>query len=179
MIPVADRPGAKNKPTPKRSSAEAANRRPLVPKDRKAAKGKSRDAVRAERMKVREAMVTGDERHLPVRDKGPIRRFVRDYIDARRNVGEYFLIVALVVVVIGFIPSRETQLVSSALLWLTVVGCFTDGYLLSRRLSKRLHERFSDDELPKGVVRYGVLRAFQLRRTRLPKPMVARGEYPT
>ena len=178
VAPVAERPGAKNKPTPTRSSAEQANRRPLVPSNRKAASSQSREAAKAERMKVREAMVTGDERHLPPRDKGPVRRFVRDYVDARFNVGEYFLVVALVVVFISFFQSAQLQLVSTAMLWLTVVFCLGDGFLLSRRLSARLHEKFTDDQLPSGVVRYGLLRAFQIRRTRLPKPMVRRGEHP-
>lgn len=177
--PVAERPGAKNRPTTKRSLAEAANKRPLVPSNRKAAAGDARQAAKAERMKVRQAMVTGDERHLPPRDKGPVRRFVRDYVDARRNVGEYFLIVALAVVFISFFQTPEIQLVSTAMLWATVLFCFADGFILSRQLKKALHTRFTDDELASGIVRYGVLRAFQIRRTRLPKPMVARGEYPT
>ena len=179
VIPVEDRPGAKNRPTQRRSTAEAANKKPLVPSDRKKASSASREAARAERMKVRQAMVTGDERHLPARDKGPVRRFVRDYVDARRNVGEYFLIVALAVVFLGFFQGApQLQLLSTVLLWLTVLFCFADGYLLSRRLDRALHAKFDDTELERGVVRYGVLRAFQIRRTRLPKPMVARGEYP-
>lgn len=176
--PFDERPGAKNRPTPKRASAEAANKRPLVPSDRKKASGAAREAARAERLKVRQAMVTGDERHLPLRDKGPVRRFVRDYVDARLNVGEYFLVVALAVVFISFFQSPQLQLLSTALLWLTVVLCLGDAYLLSRRLGRALHERFDDSELPRGVVRYGVLRAFQIRRTRLPKPMVSRGQHP-
>ena len=176
---VAERPGAKNRPTPKRSKAEAANRRPLVPSNRKAASGDAKQAARAERSKVREAMVTGDDRYLPPRDKGPVRRFARDYVDARRNVGEYFLIVALAVVVISFVQTAQLQLLSTAMLWLTVLLCFGDGFVLSRQLKKRLHAKFTEEQLPSGIVRYGVLRAFQIRRTRLPKPMVARGEYPT
>jgi hypothetical protein len=180
--PVAERPGAKNRPTPRRSLAEAANKRPLVPgkgKGGKAANGSSRQAAKAERMKIREAMVTGDDRHLPPRDKGPVRRFVRDYVDARRNVGEYFLIVALAVVFISFFQTPQIQLISTALLWATVLFCFADGFILSRQLKRALHAKFDDDQLPSGIVRYGVLRAFQIRRTRLPKPMVSRGQYPT
>lgn len=39
----------------------------------------------------REAMASGDERYLPVRDKGPVRRFARDYVDSRWCVAEFFL----------------------------------------------------------------------------------------
>ena len=59
-----------------------------------------------------------------------------------------------------------------------MIACVVDGFLLSRKLKRRLVDKFGEDQLPAGVVRYGVLRAFQLRRTRLPKPMVGRGQYP-
>ena len=46
---------------------------------------------------MRQAMVTGDDAHLPARDKGPERRFIRDHIDARWNIGEFMLPVMLIV----------------------------------------------------------------------------------
>jgi Flp pilus assembly protein TadB len=171
--------GGKNRPTPRRHQQEARNKRPLVPTDRKLAGRQAREASRAERLRARDAMMTGDERYLPPRDKGPVRRYVRDFVDARWNVGEFFLIVALVVVFLTFIQDPVVQLVGTGVLWLTVVACVVDGFLLSRKLKRRLVERFGEDQLPAGVVRYGVMRAFQLRRTRLPKPMVSRGQYPS
>ena len=86
--------GGKGRPTPRRSEAQARNARPLVPADRKAAQKLSREAQREERAKMQSALLTGDERYLPLRDRGPQKRFVRDVVDARRNVGEYFLIIA-------------------------------------------------------------------------------------
>lgn len=169
----------KGRPTPKRSQQEALNKRPLVPSDRKAAAKQSREAARAERLKAREAMMTGDERHLPPRDKGPQRRFVRDVVDARWNAGEFFLVIALFVVFLTFLADPLVQLVATGLLWLTVVASLVDGWLLSRQLKKRLTAKFGADGLPPGVVRYGLMRAFQLRRMRLPKPMVPRGQYPS
>ena len=85
------REGAKNRPTPKRKDQEAARKRPLVQNDRKAAKAADRAARRAEGQKVRQAMVTGDDRHLPPRDKGPVRRYARDVVDARWSLGELLL----------------------------------------------------------------------------------------
>jgi len=81
-------PARKGRPTPKRREAEQARRRPLVPDgrgDRKALKAQAK--VRRER--EYQAMITGDDRNLPPRDKGPVRRWVRDYVDARHNAGEY------------------------------------------------------------------------------------------
>ena len=40
---------------------------------------------------MREGMRTGDERYLPARDKGPVRRYVRDFVDARLCMAELLL----------------------------------------------------------------------------------------
>lgn len=184
---VPDRPGAKNRPTPKRREVEAARKRPLVVTDRKAAARTDRAKMRDERLKQREALVSGDESHLPLRDKGPQRRFVRDVVDARWNLGEWYLVLALVAVVLVLIPPMlglnqalmfQLQTWSTLVLWGTVLLCVFDAYLLSRVVKRTMRERFGDDVQTRGHVSYGVLRAFQIRRWRLPKPQVARGQAP-
>ena len=82
------REGAKNRPTPRRREQEAARKRPLVVADRKAARQADRLKRREASAKMRQAMVTGDDAHLPARDKGPERRFIRDHVDARWNLGD-------------------------------------------------------------------------------------------
>src|SRR6476619_6571039 len=99
----AHREGAKNRPTPKRRDQEAARKRPLVVTDRKAARDTERTKRREAQLKQRQAMVTGDDSHLPVRDKGPVRRYIRDYVDARWNLGEFMLPVMVVVLALSFI----------------------------------------------------------------------------
>ncbi|NNH24205.1 DUF3043 domain-containing protein, partial [Pseudokineococcus marinus] len=166
--------------TPRRHEAEAARRRPLVVTDRRAAAKASRERLRSERLRTRSAMETGDERYLPARDKGPARRYTRDLVDARRNVGEYLLFAALGLVVLQFaLQSVNTLwgLYSTLALWFVVLAVVVDSFLLNRHLKKRLSARFGDD-LPAGTVRYGVLRALQIRRSRLPKPQVRHGEQP-
>ena len=73
--------GKKGRPTPKRKDAEAARIHPLVPKDRKEAKRAARAARNARFDAEQRALVTGEEKYLPARDKGAARRFVRDYVD--------------------------------------------------------------------------------------------------
>ena len=73
----------KGTPTPKRKDQEAARKRPLVPNDRKASKAAERVAIQDQRQKMRQALDTGDEKFLPLRDKGPQKRYTRDYVDAR------------------------------------------------------------------------------------------------
>ncbi len=186
-IAVQDRPGAKNRPTPRRREAEAARLRPLVPTDRKAAAKSEKEQNRLQRAKQREALVTGEESLLPSRDQGPQKRFVRDVVDARWNIGEWYLLLALVAVALVLVPSMigmapmevaRVQLISTLVLWGTVLLCGVDGYILSRLLRRRLQERFGQDVVTRGVISYGILRSFQIRKWRLPKPQVDRGQPP-
>jgi hypothetical protein len=172
--------GGKGRPTPKRSEAQARNARPLVPTDRKAAQKVSREAQREERAKMQSALLTGDERYLPVRDRGAQKRFVRDVVDARRNVGEYFLIIAGVSLVLSMIaqPLGSAQLLlgTTLLIYLMLAIVIIDSILLGRKVSRAVKARFPEPE--RGVVSYGVTRALQIRRMRRPVPMVARGAQP-
>ena len=183
-ISYADRPGAKNRPTPSRREQEAARKRPLVPKDRKAAAGQSRDASRAARAKQRAAMLSGDESALPARDKGPVKRYIRDVVDARWNVGEFMLPVMVVVLFLTFLPtiSRSTAswttLLMPALVYTLVVVGAVDAFLLWRRTKANIIAKFGESP-PRGSAMYTVMRAFQIRRSRLPRPQVERGVKPS
>lgn len=170
----------KGRPTPKRRTAQAANRRPLVPTDRKAAAKAARLAQREARDRQYRAMQTGDERFLPVRDRGPVRRYIRDSVDARRNLGEYFLPIALVFVVLTVVFAQDV-LVSGlimVLLYAVVLVTILDAFLMWRRLKKKVVARFGPDSLERGLGMYAGMRVFQLRRGRLPRPQVKHGEHP-
>lgn len=174
---VQERPGAKNRPTPKRSVAEAANKRPLVPTDRKVAGKQSREQLREQRLKQRQAMLAGDERALPARDAGAVRRYVRDFVDARYSVGEFLL--PLVVVVFLLTLTRQAYLAFPAIIvtYGMVLAFILDAFYLRRRLRKLLTAKFGSVE--RGLVLYGVTRSLQFRRWRMPRPKVGRGEYPS
>ncbi len=173
-------PAGKGRPTPKRKEAAAANQRPLVPADRKAAKRAGREAAKAQRDREYQAMQTGDERYLPARDKGPVRRWVRDYVDARRSPGEYFLPVSigLVMATILFAQNAIASLVILVVLYLIIFAVVIDAWLLSRRINKKLIAKFGAGAVPRGTLMYGTMRSFQMRRSRLPKPQVERGHWP-
>lgn len=174
----ADAPTGKGRPTPTRKEREAARKRPLVPNDRRDASKRSREQVRAERERARAGMAAGDDRYLTARDKGPQRRFVRDYVDARFSVGEFLIPLMLVVLVLTFIPVADIQLYGTLLLWLFFALAVVDSVLLGVFLRRRLARRFGEARLERGLRWYGIMRAIQLRMIRLPKPQVRRGEYP-
>jgi hypothetical protein len=175
----AEREG-KGRPTPKRKTSEALNKRPLVPSDRKAAGKSARVAARTQRDREYTAMQTGDERFLPAKDKGPVRRYVRDYVDARWNLGEFFLPIAMVFVLMTFLFSKNqaVSVVVIMTLYVVVLVTITDAYLMWRKLKKTLFVKFGEQAFLKGLAMYAVMRAFQIRRARLPKPQVKHGEFP-
>ena len=176
----------KNRPTPKRREAEAARKQPLVPSRGTGGGGSkaARQAAREERVKARERMMLGDERYLMARDRGPVRRFARDYVDSRWNLGELLLPVMIVVLALSFVGSglqRQNPAVYGGVLAVTytlVVMSAADAFLMGQRLKRAVREKFGADTDTKGLAWYAIMRAFQIRRTRVPRPTVKRGERP-
>ncbi|WP_270889083.1 DUF3043 domain-containing protein [Pedococcus sp. 5OH_020] len=173
------REGAKNRPTPRRRDQEAARKRPLVVTDRKAAREAERTHRREAQLKQRSAMVTGDDANLPARDKGPVRRFVRDYVDARWNLGEFMLPVMLVVLALSFIRVAWVFAVVSVGVYVLILVAAVDAFLMWRRLKKRLAAKFGEAKVERGLAMYAVMRGFQIRRSRMPRPQVKRGQLPS
>lgn len=168
----------KGRPTPKRAVAQS-QRKAVVAStgNRKEDAKRSRERRRVEMAKQREALASGDERYLPNRDKGPVRRYVRDFVDSRFSVAEMFLPLAVVILVLSMVPSPSVKNIS-LLLWLGVIALIiVDSIGMFIRLRKALNERFPD-EPKRGAVAYGLMRTLQMRRLRLPKPQVKRGERP-
>ncbi|GEL93829.1 hypothetical protein CCO02nite_04870 [Cellulomonas composti] len=169
----------KGRPTPRRKEAEAANKRPLVAQDRSGAAKAARTAAKEQRDREMRAMQSGDERHMPARDRGPVRRYVRDWIDARLTLGEFFLPVAALFLVVQFAfaaANSPIAIFAMLFLYLYVVVSIIDGIVMWWQLKRRLKAKFG--EVPSGLLMYAVMRAFQLRRARLPKPQVKRRQFP-
>lgn len=168
----------KGAPTPTRREQEAARKRPLVPEDRKEAARMARAKTAEAREKARVGMAAGDDRYLTARDRGPQRRYVRDYVDARFSIGEYLIPVMLLVIVLSFLPGYF-QVYGLLALWaffaIAVIDCFVLGLLVR----KRLREKFGESKVERGVRWYAAMRALQLRVMRLPKPQVKRGQFPS
>lgn len=172
------RDGAKNRPTPKRRDQEAARKQPLVVSDRKAAKGADRAKRREQMVKQRQAMMNGDESAMPPRDKGPTRRFIRDYVDARWNLGEFMLPVMLIVLALSFVRTPWAMMLVFVVVYGLIAAAIVDTFLMWRRVRKKIIDRSGEDAVGRGDGFYAAMRAFQMRRTRMPRPQVARGEFP-
>lgn len=172
----------KGRPTPKRKEAEAANKRPLVPTDRKAASKDAKAAQRAERERQYAAMQSGDERYLPAKDKGPVRRYIRQYVDARWSLGELFLPIAIVMLLANMLLTSVAPAAAFfglLALYVFILAMLADVFIMWRKLKKKITEKFGADKIVRGTMMYAVTRVFQLRRARLPKPQNKHGEWPS
>ena len=165
----------KGRPTPKRSEAQTLRRKAVTtPTDRKAAAKQARESRRVDMAKQRQALAGGDTRYLPARDRGPVRKYVRDYVDSRMRVAEFFLPIAVIILVLSVVQVGSLQNLS-LLLWLVViVAIVVDSFVTGLRLRGQVRSRFADENT-KGAVAYGLMRTLQMRRLRLPKPQVQRG----
>lgn len=162
----------KGKPTPKRKDAEAKLKiSPLSPTASKDAKRALKEQSRIRRLEARAAYMRGEESALPYRDKGPARRFVRNYIDERRSISEYFLVLIMLVLFLTIIPIPAVQLAAVALMYSSMIFMTVNGIFLSRKLKKLVAEKFPQ-ESTKGIGMYGWMRSTQLRRLRAPAPQV-------
>nr|WP_179434882.1 DUF3043 domain-containing protein [Microbacterium pseudoresistens] len=167
----------KGRPTPTRAEQEAARRRPLVV-DSKEARARAKAELQERRDKARVGMANGDEKYLPPRDKGPQRRWVRDYVDAGWHLSEWVMVLMLAVILASLVPNTAVAYWAFIVLWGYIVLVIADMALLSWRVKKKAAEKFGIERREKGLGWYAAMRSMQMRFMRLPKPQVRRGEYP-
>jgi Protein of unknown function (DUF3043) len=185
----------KGRPTPKRSeasrkrgpvapapltAAEARKRRkelgsPKLSKAERKVEKLERRAAMADR---REKMMSGEDSYLLPRDKGPVRGFVRNVVDSRRNVLGLFMPAALAMVFVMLsVPSLAVQQAVTPAMLVLILIMAVDALLLGRRVNKLVDAKFPDNaESGWKLGLYATSRASQLRRMRAPRPQVARGD---
>jgi hypothetical protein len=168
--------GGKGRPTPTRKEAQAAARaRAKVPRTRKEMAQQQRLAKTESSKKVRAAMKSGDERYLLARDKGPVRRFIRDYVDSRFSFVELMIPILIVTMILGYSGSARLATIGNTLLFGMLLLVVLDLFLLRRRIRKQLAVRFPDEPV-KGTTYYAVTRALQMKFMRMPKAQVKIGQ---
>lgn len=162
----------KNKPTPKRNAKRITPA--LAPAATKEAKKAERESARRRRMEMRALYLKGDERALPKRDKGPVRKFARDYVDSRWSIAEFFLPLLMVVLLLTALPSITVKVFATLLMYIVVLISILDGIWMGRQIKKHSATKFPNEPV-KGVSMYAWMRSTQIRRLRTPAPQVARG----
>ncbi|MFB4352217.1 DUF3043 domain-containing protein [Microbacterium sp. LS_15] len=181
---AADKPAAgKGRATPTRAEQEAARRRPLVA-NTKEAKAAARAELNERRARAQAGLAAGDEKYLPARDKGPQRRWVRDYVDAGWHPAEFVMGVMVLVILISLLPPNLAiggfavagwaYLVMMAYLVLAIGGMV----FLAIRVKRKVSAKFGAERMERGLGWYAAMRSLQMRFMRLPKAQVKRGQYP-
>jgi hypothetical protein len=189
QAPKTDAAPKKGRPTPKRSDAERNRyrsiqggttsgrgsspdpRRKLSPEE----KARERDRGRSERAKRMEAMRNGEDWALTARDKGPLKKLARDYVDSHRRVSEYYMYALIVLLVALFSRSTAIESYVGPLIFVLIAIIAIEGFFTSRALRKLAAERYPA-ESTRGLTWYAVMRMIQIRRFRNPLPRVKPGD---
>ncbi|OBH43815.1 DUF3043 domain-containing protein [Mycobacterium mantenii] len=190
----AQRTGPKGRPTPKRNDARRNPRKgPVAPAPMTSAEARARRkslagpklsreerradkaAGRARMSNRRERMMAGEEGYLLPRDQGPIRRYVRDVVDSRRNLLGLFMPSTLFLMFVMFGVPQLQLWVSPAMLALMAVMS-VDGLILGRKVSRLVDAKFPNNTESRWKLGlYAASRASQMRRLRAPRPQVKHG----
>ena len=177
--------GGKGRPTRSRREAEGRRRGPVAPAPKTQREAMKRaKATRGDKTQRREAsaerrkrMMAGDDRVLPVRDRGPVKAFVRDLVDSRRHLMGLFMPLAVLIFITVVVPVPGLQNLGSLLCLCILAAMVVEGTLLGRQVLSRVRTKFPNEEV-KGfsVGWYAFTRATQIRKLRMPAPRVKAGE---
>jgi cation transport ATPase len=157
----------KARPTPTRKEAEAARRqrvhRTLTKKEARAEASRHN---REQRMRA-----------LNTREATPEKALLRDYIDTRFNIGEFLLPSLVLILAVSFLGQLLPRMtvVTTILMYLFIVAVLIDGYLIWRGFKRVLAVRMPNAPT-RGLLMYAINRSIQIRRFRLPRPRLKRGD---
>jgi hypothetical protein len=169
-------PVGKGRPTPKRPIS----RGPVAPPPltRKEAAKRVREQNAARRQTTRSGMRAGDDdAYLLKRDKGPVRRLVRDLVDSRRTVATLLMPAAVIPIAAGLLSNDvRVQQVAQFVWVLAIMLAMADFFSGFLRIRREVSERFPEERRMRGHVFYGLMRMLQFRRLRVPKPAVSVGD---
>ncbi|RKT53272.1 DUF3043 domain-containing protein [Saccharothrix australiensis] len=174
----------KGKPTPKRREAEGKRRGPVPPPPRtqrealKRMRGNkaSKEERRAAAVERRQRMMAGEDKYLLPRDRGPVKAYIRDVVDSRRNLMGLFMPLAILVFVALLVPAPQVQQYATLLTTFMLLAMVVEGIVLGRLVTKRVRRKFPQDTTRGlSIGWYSFIRASQLRRLRVPKPRVTYG----
>lgn len=175
----------KGRPTPKRREAQGRRSGPVPPPPRtqreafKRMRGNkvSKEDRRAAAAERRQRMLAGDDKYLLPRDRGPVKAYIRDIVDSRRNLMGLFMPLAILVFVALLTPSIAVQQYATLATTFMLLAMVVEGFVLGRLVTKRVRQKFPEDT-SRGISIgwYSFIRASQLRRLRVPKPRVAPGD---
>jgi hypothetical protein len=93
----------------------------------------------------------------------------------RRSIGEYFLPIIFVVLILTLIQVPAIQFGAIALMYAVLLVAVVDGIFLGRKIQRLIHAKYPASDT-KGLAMYAWLRSTQMRRLRAPHPQTKVGD---
>jgi Protein of unknown function (DUF3043) len=179
--PEDTRPAAqsgKGRPTPKRSEANKGRYQSITGSRTRSSGGSGGSkapADRTDRARRYDAMKRGEDWALNPRDKGPERKLVRDFVDSKRRISEFYMYALIVLLLALFSRNKTVEDYVSPFVIVLIVLVFIDGFLIRMQIRKLIAQRLPGSST-RGLTIYAVIRALQIRRFRVPSPQVKPGD---
>jgi hypothetical protein len=175
----------KGRPTPTRREAQGKRKGPVPPPPRTQREAlkrmrsnkTSKQERRAAAGERRARMMAGEDKYLLPRDRGPVKAYIRDVVDSRRNLMGLFMPLAILVFVALLTPAPAVQQYATLLTTFMLLAMIVEGFVLGRLVTKRVRAKFPNEPIKATSIGwYSFIRASQLRKLRVPKPRVAAGD---
>jgi hypothetical protein len=116
------------------------------------------------------------DRDLPPYDRGPVRAFIRDEVDARRRLVGLLLPALGIVVISALSPASDWQRYALLGGLAVLAAIAVDAVLMGITITRAARAEFPDEQVP-GLATgwYAFLRAHRSRALRRPPPRTAPG----
>lgn len=130
----------------------------------------------------RERMMSGEDAYLLPRDRGEVRAYVRDRVDSRRNLAGLLLPIAVLSFLTLAVNEPTVNSLGPMILMVLIIAAVIDSVIFGRQLARAVRVKFpkgdKSGQSTKGSALgfYAFNRACLVRRWRVPRPRVDRGE---
>lgn len=148
----------------------------MTKEEKKAAKAREREERRMQQEYRRERMAAGDDDYVLPRDKGPVRRFARDWVDSNWTPISWLFPVVLFLLIFTMIPNYSIQRFVQYLMYFCFIVLLVETFRICITVSHRAEKEFPNKGKKETGFRlgwYAFMRATQPRHWRNPVPQTA------
>ena len=105
----------------------------MTKEEKKAAKAREREERRMQQEYRRERMAAGDDDYVLPRDKGPVRRFARDWVDSNWTPISWLFPVVLFLLIFTMIPNYSIQRFVQYLMYFCFIVLLVETFRIALR----------------------------------------------
>lgn len=143
----------------------------MTKEEKKAAKAREAEERRLQQEYRRERMAAGDDDYVLPRDKGPIRKFARDWVDSMWTPISSLLPIVLLLLIGTMIPNMTVQKVIQYLMYFFFAVLIVETFRICITVSRLAKQKFpGEKDTGFRLGWYAFMRATQPRRWRNPVP---------